>query len=107
MNTITPKLLDYKNNSLDLLSPHDQRCIDYPEITILNWTLRQKRDHLKRLNKRHKAWKKDYKHIREGQKRIYEMGHGWEAYNPNLIEPDPNKVVNEEPEGESETEALV
>ena len=35
------------------------------------------------------------------------MGHGWEAYNPNLIEPDPDKVVNKEPEGESETEDLV
>ena len=37
------------------------------------------------------------------------MGRGWEAYNPNLIEPepDPDEVVNEEPDGESETEVLV
>ena len=28
MNTITRKLLDYKRNSVDLLTPHDQRCID-------------------------------------------------------------------------------
>ena len=107
MNSITRKLLDYKRNSADLLSPHDQNCINYPEITILNWTLRQKRDHLKRLNKRHKAWKQDCKHRREGQRRIYEMGHGWEAYDPNLIEPDPDEDIGEEPNGEPETEALV
>ena len=39
MDSMTQKLLDYKKNSIDLLSPHDQNCIDYPEITITNWTL--------------------------------------------------------------------
>ena len=35
------------------------------------------------------------------------MGHGWEAYDPNLIEPDPDEDIGEEPNGEPETEALV
>ena len=84
---------------MDLLSPHDQNCVDYPEITIANWTLRQKKEHLKRLNKRHKAWKQDCKHRREGQKQIYEIK-GWEAHNPYLIEPDPEP--DPDPEEDSE-----
>ena len=99
MDSITRKLLDYKQNSMDLLSPHDQNCVDYPEITIVNWTLRQKKDHLKRLNKRHKAWKQDCKHRREGQKRIYEIK-GWEAHNPYSTEPDPEP----DPEPEEDRE---
>lgn len=48
----------------------------------------------------------DYKHRREGQKRIYEIS-GWEAYDPNLIEPDPDEDIGEEPNEDSETGVLV
>ena len=35
------------------------------------------------------------------------MGHGWEVYNPSLIEPDLEEDIGEEPNGEPETEVLV
>ena len=90
-NTATRRLLHYKRHSNDLLSPSDQQFINYPELTIINWSSKRKKDQLRLLNKLHRAWHKDQQLRKAGQKRIYEMA-GWQDYNPNP--PDPEEEEN-------------
>ena len=94
MTTTTRRLLEYKRRSTELLSPHDQIVIAYPELTILNWTMRRKKNELKRLNTLHKAWKRDRQLQIEGQRRLYDFT-GWQAHNPEP--PDPGDTENETP----------
>lgn len=95
ITTATRRLLHYKRHSNDLLSPSAQYLINYPELTIINWSSRRKKNQLRVLNKLHQLWHKDRQLRKAGQRRIYEMD-GWQAYEPNP--PDPGEEEENHPD---------
>ena len=91
------RLLLYKRLQKDLLSPNDYCLIGHPEIVVINWKTRKKKQQLKILDNAHKEWKKEYKLRKEGQRRLNELA-GWEG----LLKPL-NEDIAEEPDTEKET----
>ena len=93
-STATRRLLHYKRHSNDLLSPSAQHQINFPELTIINWSSKRKKDQLRVLDKLHRHWQRDRRLRKAGQKRIYEMN-GWHAYDPHP--PDPGEEEENPP----------
>ena len=91
------RLLQYKRLKADLLSPNDYCLIGHPEIVIINWKTRKKKQQLKILDNAHREWKKECKLREEGQKQINELA-GWKG----LFIP-PNEDNTDEPDTDEET----
>ena len=53
------RFLRYKRFKTDLLSPNDYCLISHPEIIIINWKTRKKKQQLKILDNAHREWKKE------------------------------------------------
>lgn len=65
LTAATNKLFRYKRDRIKLLSPHDHHLIKYPDIDIMNWKS-QKKNHLRNLDKCHKAWRENRRLRRAG-----------------------------------------
>lgn len=69
-NTWTSRLLEYKYKQNKLLHYGDRYLIDYPRSTILSWDRVRKKSLLKKLDRLHKQYKREYNHANTIHRKI-------------------------------------
>ena len=86
----TNRLLWYKRHKTELFSESNYYLICHPEIVIINWKLRKKKQQLEILDNSHREWKKECKLREEGQQQLNKLA-GWEGFFTPLHEDNANK----------------
>ena len=68
--TWTSRLLEYKYKQNKLLHYGDRYLIDYPRSIILSWDRVRKKSLLKKLDRLHKQYKREYNHANNIHRKI-------------------------------------